>query len=173
MKNKTRQLVLSALIGAIYAALTLIGAGFAYGPVQFRFSEALCVLPYFIPGSAWGLAAGCALANIFGGFGLIDVVFGSLATLAAGLMAAKLRHRALVPLPAVLINAVVVGATLAYSYAGTSAAFWGVWAWNALTVGAGQIGACYVLGLPLLYVLPRIEPLRKYLNLQGKKLGKN
>lgn len=173
MKNKTRELVLSALIGAIYATLTLVGAGFAYGPIQFRFSEALCVLPYFIPGSVWGLTAGCALANVFGGYGLIDVVFGSLATLAAGLIASRIRRRVLVPLPAVLINAAVVGATLAYSYVGTSAAFWGVFAWNALTVGAGQLGACYALGLPLLYALPRIEPLQKYLDLRSKKTRKN
>lgn len=165
MNKKLRNLVISALIGAIYAALTLIGAGFAFGPIQFRFSEALCVLPALLPGSAWGLAAGCALANIFGGFGLIDIVFGSLATLTAGLLAARIRVRALVPLPAVLINAVVVGATLAYSYAGASSAFIGLWAWNALTVGAGQLVACYALGLPLMYVLPRIPPLGKYLNL--------
>lgn len=163
VNKKVLNLVLSALIGAIYAALTLLGAGFAFGPVQFRFSEALCVMPFFIPGSAWGLAVGCAFANIFGGYGILDIVFGSLATLIAGLMAARIRVRLLVPLPAVLLNAVIVGAVIAYSIAGATAGFFGAWAWNMVTVGAGQIGACYGLGIPLLYALPKIAPVRKFL----------
>ena len=169
MHNKIRNLVLSALIGAIYAALTLTGAGISFSAVQFRFSEALCVMPFFIPGSAWGLAVGCMFANIFGGYGILDIVFGSLATLIAGLLAARIRNRVLVPLPAVLLNAVIVGAVIAYSMAGATAAFFGVWMWNMVTVGAGQIGACYGLGLPLMYALPRIEPLKKYLNTEVKE----
>lgn len=160
--RKIRDIVIAAMVGAVYAALTLAVPALAFGAIQFRFSEALCVLPFFMPHTAWGLAVGCAFANLFGGFGWMDIVFGSLATLAAGLIASRTRHRALVPLPAVLINAVVVGAVIAYSMAGASAAFWGVFAWNAVTVGVGQLGACYGLGLPLIYALPNIRPLKKY-----------
>lgn len=162
MNMKLRSIVISAMVGAVYAALTLLVPALSFGAIQFRFSEALCVLPYFMPQTAWGLAIGCAFANLFGGFGWMDIVFGSLATLAAGLIAARTKHKWLVPLPAVLINAVVVGAVIAYSVAGTSAAFWGVFGWNMVTVGVGQLGACYGLGIPLIYGLPKIQPLRKY-----------
>jgi len=151
-----RKLVTASVIGALYAALTLLLAPISFGAIQLRVSEALMVLPFFMPHAAWGLAVGCAISNLVGGFGLPDIIFGSLATLAAGLIAAKIRKRPLVPLPAVLINAVVVGAIIAWYTTGFTDAFPAMFAWNALTVGLGQIGACYVIGLPLLYYLPKI-----------------
>ncbi len=154
--------MLCALVGAIYAALTLVAAPISFGPMQLRVSEALCVLPFLLPGSEWGLAVGCLIANIFGGYGPLDMIVGSLATLVAGLLAGRMRHRALVPLPAVFLNAAAVGATLAYSFVGASAAFWGVWGWNALTIGVGEAAACYALGLPLLFAFERIEPLKMH-----------
>lgn len=81
MKISTRKLAAAAVVGAAYAALTLVLAPISFGLVQFRVSEALCILPAFVPCTAWGLWAGCAIANLAGGYGLPDIVFGSLATL--------------------------------------------------------------------------------------------
>ena len=52
MNNKTRLLCVSAVVGAAYAVLTVALAPISYGALQFRLSEALCILPYFIPGTA-------------------------------------------------------------------------------------------------------------------------
>ena len=85
MKISTRKLASAAVVGAAYAALTLLLAPISFGLVQLRVSEALCILPAFLPCTAWGLWAGCAIANLAGGYGLPDIVFGSLATLGASL----------------------------------------------------------------------------------------
>lgn len=112
----TRKIALAAIIGATYAALTIGLAPISYGPVQFRVSEVLCILPYFLPCTAWGLFAGCAAANLIGG-GVLDIVFGSLATFVAALLTAHIGKRKhtianslMGCLPPVLLNAVIVGA---------------------------------------------------------------
>lgn len=128
----------------------------AYWNVQFRVSEALTVLPYFTSAAIPGLFVGCIVSNLVGmfgggGLGLLDVIFGSLATLVAALCSWLLRSRKwLVPLPPVVINAVVVGLLLTYAY-GVNLPL----AINMLTVAAGQLVVCYGLGLPLLYVLDK------------------
>lgn len=158
---ETKKLVEASVVSAAYAALTIAIAPLSYGAVQLRFGEALTVLPFFMPHTAWGLAVGCALANLIGGYGLADIVFGSLATLAAGLVTARLRRRALAPLPPVIFNAVIVGLVITYMTAGGSESFEAAAVFNMLTVGAGELAACYALGLPLLYLLPRIPYFKK------------
>ena len=118
----TRRIAVAALIGAVYAALTIALAPISYGPVQFRVSEVLCILPYFVPYSAWGLYAGCILANLFTG-NIFDILFGSLATLFAGLLTARIGRRehtlansALACFMPVIFNAVIVGAVLTWGY---------------------------------------------------------
>lgn len=66
MKLHTKQLTLAALTAAAYAVLSYFGSifGITYGPIQCRFSEALCVLPFFLPETAWGLGVGCLIANL-------------------------------------------------------------------------------------------------------------
>jgi len=156
LKNLTvRKLTFVAVIGALYAALTVALAPIAYGPVQFRVSEVLCILPFFFPYTMWGLFVGCALANLFGGYGILDIVFGSLATLAAGFCTSKIRFRPLTLLPVVLFNAVVVGAVIAYS--STTEVFWVAYKINALQIGIAEFGVMYIIGLPLLYILPRYK----------------
>ncbi|PAB59936.1 QueT transporter family protein [Anaeromicrobium sediminis] len=150
MKNKTRLLVHSAIIGAIYVVLTIIFAPISYGPVQVRISEALTVLPFFTPAAIPGLFVGCVIANIYGGGGMVDIVFGSLATLFAAFVSYKMPKKILVPLPPVLINAVAVGFILNYLF---NLPFF----ISALWVGLGQIVACYGLGYPLMMVLERYK----------------
>ena len=74
-------MVHGAVIAAIYVVLTILFAPISFGPVQFRISEALCVLPYFTPAAVPGVFVGCLLSNLLCGAAALDVIFGSLATL--------------------------------------------------------------------------------------------
>ena len=170
--NVTAQKI--AFAGAIaggYAALTLALAPISYGAVQFRVSEALCVLPFFIPCSAWGLFIGCAIANLISAAGLPDIVFGSSATLAASLCVAAtgkrakkkgifdksagmLRYRLSVCLLPAVFNGPVIGAVLAYT--ATPEAFLPGLALIGSQVAAGETAVMLVLGLPLMRYLPRL-----------------
>ena len=77
-QDHTKSLVRGAIIAAIYAALTLALAPISYGAGQLRVAEALTVLPFVMPRSAVpGLFVGCLLANLFGGGGIWDIVFGA------------------------------------------------------------------------------------------------
>ena len=81
-----------AMIAALYVVLTMPFASFAFGVVQFRFAEALTILPYFTPAAIPGLTIGCLLANLLAGAPLMDVIFGSLATLIGALLSYQLRR---------------------------------------------------------------------------------
>ena len=109
-----RQIALSAAIAALYAALTIAVAPISYGPVQFRIAEAMTLLPFMLPEAIPGLFIGCLIANLFSGFGLIDVVFGSAATLIAGWITYKMPNLWLAAVPPVLLNALIVGGYLAF-----------------------------------------------------------
>ena len=98
-----RQITFAALVGALYVTLSYFGNifGLTYGPIQCRFSEALTVLPFLCPTATWGLFAGCIISNILSPYGIPDLIFGSLATLMAGLLTARCKSRWLAPLPPV------------------------------------------------------------------------
>lgn len=155
MRFDTRKLTRCALIAAAYVALSMLSnvLNLTYGPLQLRFSEALCVLPFLFPETAWGLFVGCALTNILSPYGPLDLIVGSAATLLAALLTARCRAKALAPLPPVICNAVLVGALIAWEQAGSAAAFAPAFAYNALTVGLGEAVACFAFGLPLLKML--------------------
>ena len=114
----------AGMIAAVYAACTLAALvllqGLAWGPVQFRISEALVVLAVLTPAAVPGLTIGCIVANVAnmviagtGALGLLDVVFGSLATLVGALWCRKFASRpAIALLGPVIANAVIVPAYL-------------------------------------------------------------
>lgn len=158
--NAIRSLCLSAMIAAVYAALTMALPMFSYGPVQLRFSEALTVLPFFFPQAIPGLFLGCAIANLLSTFGIVDVIFGSLATLLAAIWTSKMKNAWLAPLPPVICNAVIIGVEMAWFETGFGPGFVTSWLWNGFTVGIGELAACYVLGMLLLYLLPELPVLR-------------
>ena len=151
-----RRLTHAALIAAIYAALTVWLAPISFGQQQIRVAEALAVLPALTPAAVPGLFVGCLIANVVSAFGLPDVVFGSLSTLASAALtrvaAKRLKDRplalqvVLIPLPAVAINTAVVGAMLSVL---TSVPF----AAAALGVFTGQALSCYGIGAPLYIAL--------------------
>ena len=165
-KFTTRQLATAGIIAALYTVLSLFASvfGIAYGPIQCRFSEALTVLPFFLPEAIPGLFVGCLVTNLMSPVGPLDIIFGSLATLLAALWTRRMPNKWLAPLPPVLCNAVIIGAMIAWYEAGFSGAFLGLFAYNAFTVGLGEAIACYVLGLLLLALLPRVPALRGHLS---------
>jgi len=149
-KSRTQRLVLSGVIGGIYAALTLMVYPLSYGPIQVRISEALTVLPLFFGEAVIGLSVGCLVANFFGN-GVLDVVFGTLATLIAGVLTMAsgrikdARVRVVVGIiPPIVVNALIVPLTfLALTELKEAYLI------NVLTVGAGQAVVLTVLGIPL------------------------
>ena len=161
MKLTVKNLAFAAVVGAAYCALTVLLAPISFGVVQFRVSEALCILPAFMPTAAWGLWIGCALANFFGGYGLPDIVFGSLATLGAGLCAAAIARGHAQPLSfsrCVLVcfmpvawNAPIVGAVIAWS----TGAFMSAFPLTALQLAVEEAGVLFIIGMPLMRLLPR------------------
>lgn len=137
-----------ALIGAMYAALThlqnLLLPGSATWAIQFRLSEALCVLALFTPAAIPGLTVGCFVFNLtFAGALPLDMVVGSLATLLATWAMWLLRKLpwAALAMPA-LFNALLVGWELTF-YIGDI--FW----LNALYVAIGEAAVLYTLGAVL------------------------
>ena len=154
---KTSRLARAGLIAAVYVVLNLL-LPFGYGPIQFRLSEALCLLPMLFPESVWGLFVGCAAANLLGlGMGLTtpwDVLFGSLATLLAALWTRKCKSDLIAPIPAILLNAIIVGTMLTAILTPGS---WLMWLYHMATVGVSELIVLYVFGLPLLKMLRRLE----------------
>lgn len=155
-KNKnTRYIVTGALIAAMYVVLTFFSntLGIAFGPIQFRISEALTILPVFTPAAIPGLIIGCLISNIFS-FNAIDMVLGTLATLIAAILTRKFRQIKFLGLPLIsflppiLTNAVIVGAEISLFYLeGTQ--FLSGFLISSLEVGLGQAAVCFLLGIPL------------------------
>ena len=168
MMNQTssvRKLVRCALVAALYVALCLALAPFSYGAVQVRVAEALCLLPVFGPEYIVAVTLGCLLANFLGS-SLIDVVFGTLATLLACLVTYKLRNfrvRGLAlpaALPPVLFNALIVGPEIAIFFSDTPATL-PLMVWNGVTVALGEVVACGVLGVALVKLIESNPAMRK------------
>ena len=150
LKN-TYFLAYGAVIAAIYVALTTAFQPISFGAVQFRISEALCVLPFFTPAAIPGLFVGCFLSNVLCGAAGMDIVFGSLATLIGAVGSYYLRkNRILVCLPPILANTIIVPWVLRFAYGSED-----VIPFMMLTVGIGEVLAIGVLGSILLTALDR------------------
>ena len=157
MRRKTRFLTHASLLAALYAALTYLQnfliPGSASWAIQFRASEALCVLALFTPAAIPGLTIGCLLFNIsFAGALPLDFAIGSLATLLATAGMYGLRKLTVkgYPILAMLLpaisNAFLVGWELSVYIGG------GFWL-NALYVAIGEAAVLLTLGTALFYAL--------------------
>lgn len=174
MKKNVLFLTYGAVIAALYTVLTVLAGSLnlANGVIQVRFSEALTILAAFTPAAIPGLTVGCIISNILTGCHYLDVIFGSLATLIGGVGTYLLTHTKkdnnivfkpgkvsmmLAPLPPVLANTIIVPFILSYVYQ-----FEGSIPFFMVTVGAGEILSCYILGLVLYNaLLPRREHIFK------------
>lgn len=161
LKKNTLNTVIGALIAAAYIALTYISNifGLAYGPVQFRISEALTVLPLFSPNAIWGLTIGCFISNITS-FNPVDMIFGTGATLAAACVTYLMRNVKVFKLPVlsllspVIINGFTVGAEISlFLNAGKSTGFW----LSSLEVMAGEAAVVSAVGIPLYLVIKKFD----------------
>ena len=154
MKQKsTLFLTQAAVIAALYTVLVIVFSFSSFGPVQFRIAEALTILPYFTPAAIPGLAIGCFLSNLLNSADVLDIVFGSLATLIAAFLSYQLRgFKLLVPIPPILANALVIPFILKYAYfeADSIPAMM-------VSVGAGQLLAAGVIGMVLLFSLDKVK----------------
>lgn len=167
--TSVQRLVRCAVIAAVYVVLCLVLAPFSYGAVQVRVAEALCLLPVFGAEYIIGVTLGCFLANLFGST-IIDVVFGTLATLLACLVTYRLRHLRIkglaIPasLPPVLFNAVIVGIEITVfftDYTAMSAPLWLLCLTNGITVGIGEVISCTVLGVALVKLIESNAALKR------------
>lgn len=168
MRNKKVLFITqSAAIAALYVVLTLLAnaLGLANYAIQVRFSEALTILPYFTPSAIPGLFVGCIISNILTGCHPIDTVFGSLATLVGAIITYLIAHgfkmpgsegyrskstlrKWLCPIPPIVANIIVVPQVIRYCYGSEDSV-----SFLMLTVGAGEIISCMILGMILLYAL--------------------
>lgn len=152
-----KTLSLGGAIAAVYVVLTLVAQAFglASGAIQVRLSEALTILPVFTAAAVPGLTVGCVLANLLTGCAMWDVVFGSLATLLGAVGTRLLRKTPLIAwIPPVVSNMIIVPIVLKNVY-GLPDAWW----YLVLTVGAGEIIACGVLGVLLYKALCKVPRL--------------
>lgn len=159
MRNSTIKLTRSAIIAALYVALTYVSAvfGLSSGVIQFRISEALCILPIFFPEAIAGLTLGCFLANLLTGAAVWDLIFGALATFIGAALAGLMRHlpeklKWLATIPTVFSNAIIIPFVLIYAYEVPDSYFFLL-----ATVGLGELVCAGFLGSALYYVL------RKYI----------
>lgn len=174
MRNRKVQLMAqAAVIAALYVVLTELFAPISFREVQVRISEMLTILPFFTGAAVPGLFVGCLIANLLGGAIPVDIICGSLATLAGaygtwligradragsaakagsaaasepGKPASKLRY--LAPLPPIIANTIVVPFVLYYGY-GVNLPI----PLQMLTVGLGEVVSCGILGTILLTAL--------------------
>lgn len=169
MNNKTslERLCISAVIAATYAVLTYVSSalGLAYGAIQFRLSEILCVLPIFNGWSVFGLAVGCIIGNLASPFGIYDILFGTTATVIAGLLSYKLNGIKIKGIPffsllcPVFLNALLVGLEVTFLVGGNFLQlFWLTF----IEVVLGEGAVIFALGLPLYLFFNRSKIFKKY-----------
>ena len=135
---------------ALYVAATLACSSLAYGQVQFRVSELLMLLCFLNKDYIISMTLGCVLVNLFSPLGLVDVVFGTCATLIAALLIYHTRKKlglAVVSLFPVISNGIIVGAELTYLF--QEAPFYV----NAGFVALGEFVCVTILGVTVMSVL--------------------
>lgn len=158
--RKTRKLTLytarGAIIAALYVVFTMIASavGLSSGVIQFRISEALCILPIFFPEAIPGLFIGCLLSNIMvPGAVIWDIIFGSVATLLGALGAYLMRKLPqkfiwVTTLPTIIANMLIVPAVLIFAYGAEDS-----YLFLLITVGIGEIVCAGIGGTTLYYLL--------------------
>lgn len=158
-RSNARALTRAGMIAAMYVVLTLIFQPISFGPIQFRFAEALMLLPIFTVDAIPGLFVGCLLANLLGGGVWFDVVLGSLATLLAAIWVYRWRRRPLLAaLAPLLFNGLIVGPVVYFGYVKAPGASINVptLLFNMGTVALGELVVCYMLGLLMYYALRQL-----------------
>ena len=164
----------ASIIAVVYVLLSLITYEFSYLAIQCRVAEALCMTIFYTPAGIWGVIIGCFITNLFGG-SWIDIVFGTLATAIAAFATKPIvrtikkkcnnkldiKHSLLIPIPTVLVNAVIIPFVLFYGYGinsmGSATARWSVLGLMSLSIALGEIISCYVFGPIVVNIMNLIQ----------------
>ena len=142
ISNTTRIIALGAVIAAVYAALTYLTAPISFSAIQFRVSEAFCILPVFTAAAVPGVTVGCFLANFLAGAAPMDVVFGTLATFIGAVGTRALRKKGpFAAIPPIVSNALIIPFVLRYAYGVPD-----LIPFMMLTVGLGEVISVGLLG---------------------------
>jgi uncharacterized membrane protein len=160
-RSASEKIVIAALIAAMYTVLTYVSSalGIAYGGNQFRLSEALCVLAAFYPSAISGLTLGCLFSNIASPLGVVDILFGTLATFLSAVavrMISKYCGKAavfIIPIPPTVLNAIIVGLEMVLFTQNEASLI--AFLLFALQIAVGEFTVCTVLGIPLYYIVKK------------------
>lgn len=157
-QNVAKKCAKAGIIASLYVILTMAVYPLSYGGIQLRVAEALSILPLFFGEAVFGLTVGCLISNMLGVNGLLDVVFGTLATLIASsltyFIGKKVKGKLcflLGGIPPVLVNAVIVP----FTFLLTVSQIKELYVINALQIFVGQALAVYLLGAPLYFAIKK------------------
>jgi len=116
MKTRSRiyQIIRLAIITALYVTLTIVLSFISYGDIQFRIAEILILLCFFRKNYGIALVLGCAIANFFSPLGIVDVIFGTLATVFSVLCVMKAKNLLIASIYPVVFNGIIIGLELFY-----------------------------------------------------------
>ena len=148
MQSSIQKLTRAGLIAALYVALCLVFKATSFGIIQFRPAEALAVLPILFPEAIGGVFVGVLLSNILGGLGLVDIILGSLISLAAAYLTWYLRHSILAYLSPIILNAFLVSL---YLHALFNYPYWV----SVVSIGISQTVVIFLIGYPLIRYLKK------------------
>jgi uncharacterized membrane protein len=160
-----RYLTKASLIAAIYIILILLQtlpfplASLTFGPIQLRLAEGLTILPLVESAAIPGLFVGCLISNIiiaaYSGFGLIDILGGSLVTLIAAFFTSKMKNRYTAMIPPVLLNGLIVSIWVSY--------FTNIpYLYTALGIAGGELASVAIFGSVILYVYQKSTNLKEW-----------
>ena len=110
--NKVKDISRLSIVAALYVVLTLVFGFMSYGDIQFRVAEILILLCFFKKDYGISLIIGCAISNLFSPLGMIDVIFGTLATAVSVLFVMISKNLFVSAIYPVLFNGLIVGAEL-------------------------------------------------------------
>lgn len=154
MTNKTKKLVMTSLVAAIYAVLTLVLGAISYGSIQFRIAEIMVLLAFIKKDYIWGLTIGCFLANVIGPYGAPDIILGTTATflsvyaiyLTGKVMKGKKYAILIASIWPTLINAVIIGFMLNI-FVGMPLIL------SMIQVGFGEFVVITIIGVPVYKII--------------------
>lgn len=161
----TKRIIKTAVIAAVYSALTLSLAPISYGILQMRISEVMTILPRYSKSSVWGVSLGCLISNYIGmaytgSAGIVDVIFGTLATFLAAACTNMLnKNKWLAPLFPTVFNGIIVGGYLHILVFNTVNIFLCM-----LSVAVGEAIVCFLLGIPLINFLDKHKRIGEIIN---------
>ncbi len=154
----------SAIIAALYVALTWVLSPISFGSIQFRISEVLVLLVFFNPKFIFSLIIGCFISNVTSPLGWWDMVFGTLATTIALIPMIKIKNIYISALMPVISNAIIVAIELYFSLEISP-----IWL-SMITVGIGEAAVLYLVGIPLAISINKNQALLELIDSKEKDI---